>query len=74
MITDLTEVREAWRARWPEALALWSSYARLSEPVWCLSAKDAQREQLTMSFAMIRLTDHVIVLNLEDIAERGLTG
>ena len=31
------------------------------------------REQLTMSFAMIRLTDHAIVLNLEDIAERGLS-
>lgn len=66
-------MRDAWRAQWPQALALWSSYARLSEPVWCLTHKDAKREQLTMSFAMIRLTDHAVVLNMEDIADRGLT-
>jgi len=74
MSAALESVRETWRAQWPQALALWSPYARLSEPVWCLSGKDAKREQLTMSFAMIRLTDHAVVLNLEDIAQRGLTG
>ncbi len=74
MSADLNQVLENWRAQWPAALALWSSYARLSEPIWCLTAKDAQREHLTMSFAMIRLTDHAVVLNLQDIAERGLTG
>ena len=73
MSENLNAVLERWRALWPQALALWSSYARLSEPVWCLTAKDAQRERLTMSFAMIRLTDHAVVLNLQDIAERGLT-
>jgi len=70
----LEAVRDAWRAQWPRALALWSPYARLSEPRWCLTNKEAKREQLTMSFAMIRLTDHAVVLNLEDIAERGLSG
>ncbi len=72
MSANLESIRDAWREKWPQALALWSSYARLSEPVWCMSAKDAKREQLTMSFAMIRLTDHAVVLNVEDIAERGL--
>ena len=69
---NLETVRDAWRAQWPQALALWSSYARLSEPRWCLSKKDAKREHLTMSFAMIRLTDHAVVLNIEEIAGRGL--
>jgi hypothetical protein len=73
MTGNLIELREAWRARWLEALALWSSYARLSEPVWCLTDKDARRERLTMSFAMIRLTDHAVVLNLQDIVARGLS-
>lgn len=73
MDANLPAVLEQWRALWPQALSLWSSYARLSEPVWCLTAADAKREQLTMSFAMIRLTDHAVVLNLQDIAERGLT-
>ena len=71
---DLAGVRDSWRARWPEALALWSPYARLSEPVWCMSQGDATREHLTMSFAMIRLTDHAVVLNLQEIADKGLTG
>ena len=74
MSADLPAVLERWRALWPQALALWSTYARLSEPVWCLTAADAQRERLTMSFAMIRLTDHAVVLNIQDIAERGLAG
>jgi hypothetical protein len=51
---------------------LWSTYARLTEPRWCLTHKEAKQEHLTMSFAMIRLTDHAVVLNLQDIAERGL--
>lgn len=73
MSAILEAVRDDWRSRWPQALALWSSYARLSEPVWCLSGRDAAREQLTMSFAMIRLTDHAVVLNLADIEARGLS-
>ena len=74
MSVDLAAVRESWRARWPEALALWSPYARLSEPLWCLDATEAAREHLAMSFAMIRLTDHAVVLNLAEIAEKNLTG
>ena len=74
MSADLPAVLERWRSLWPQALALWSTYARLSEPVWCLTAADAQRERLTMSFAMIRLTDHAVVLNIQDIAERGSPG
>ncbi len=69
---ELEKLRETWRAQWPQALALWSSYARLSDPVWCLNSRDAQREHLTGSFAMIRFNDNAVVLNLEEIAERGL--
>jgi len=67
-----TDLRDAWAARWPEAMALWSDYVRLSEPIWCLDRAAAQRESLSASFAMIRLDDHAVVLNLEEIAERGL--
>jgi hypothetical protein len=71
---NLAGLRDAWRVRWPEALGLWSPYARLSEPVWCMSSDEAAREHLTMSFAMIRLTDHAVVLNLKEIADKGLNG
>ncbi len=72
--TELENLRDAWRAQWPQALALWSPYARLSDPIWCLNSQDAHREHLTSSFAMIRFSDNAVVLNLEDIAERGLAG
>jgi hypothetical protein len=68
------ELREAWRQKWPKALALWSDYLRLSEPRWCVDDKAAQAEQLSGSFAMIRLTDHAVVINLEDVAAQGLGG
>jgi hypothetical protein len=68
----LETLRDTWRELWPHALSLWSTYARLSEPRWCLTHKEAKQEHLTMSFAMIRLTDHAVVLNMQDIAERGL--
>lgn len=58
---------EPWRAAWPEALALWSRVLRLSEPRWCLSADQEQAEGLSSSFAMIRLTDHAVVISLRQI-------
>lgn len=68
------ELREDWRRQWPQALRLWSNYLRLSEPRWCLNIDDARAEQLSRSFAMIRLVDHAVVINLEDVALQGLGG
>jgi hypothetical protein len=68
----LPALRAAWFARWPDALALWSRFTRLSEPRWCFSAAEAEAEGLSGSFAMIRLTDQAVVVNLADIAARGL--
>lgn len=64
---DLTAVRDAWAARWPEALALWSPYLRLRSPRWCLTEADEAREGLTGSFAMIRLVDQTVVISVRRI-------
>ena len=61
-----------WAAHWPAALAAWSRYTRLSEPRWCLSNPEAKREGLTESFAMIRLNDQAVVVNLAEIKRLGL--
>lgn len=61
-----------WRAKFPEALALWSKFTRLREPIWCLNDGEAMRQGLTESFAMIRLTDHSIVINLKEILDKQL--
>ena len=69
---DLAALRAAWLSAWPAALALWSKFTRLTEPRWCFTAAEAEAEGLTGSFAMIRLTDQAVVVNLEDIAARQL--
>jgi hypothetical protein len=68
----LLKLKEAWLARWPAALALWSKFTMLREPVWCFTEKEAKREQLEESFAMIRLTDHAVILNLAEVQKNRL--
>jgi len=64
---SLLELRAVWAAQWPRALALWSRFTRLSDPRWCLSDAEAKDEGLTESFAMIRLNDQAVVINLAQI-------
>jgi hypothetical protein len=56
---------KAWRTAWPAALAAWSKYTRLSDPLLCLTQVEAARQGLSGSFAMIRLVDHSVVIDLE---------
>ena len=69
---SLEILRERWAAWWPEALRIWSKFTKLSEPRWCLTADRARQEGLTESFAMIRLADHAVVVNLQLVQERHL--
>jgi hypothetical protein len=61
---SLITLHDAWAAQWPRALALWSKFTRLSEPRLCFTDAEAEKEGLTESFAMIRLTDQAVVVNL----------
>ncbi|MBS1196570.1 MAG: hypothetical protein H6R18_355 [Proteobacteria bacterium] len=63
---------ERWQAAWPQALATWSKYTRLHDARLCASRRDAQKEGLTGSFAMIRLNDQSVVIDLETVRELGL--
>lgn len=71
---ELTTVRERWQAAWDDALGHWSRFTKLTEPRWCLTVADEQRERLSGSFAMIRLNDHAVVISLKQIVEQGLEG
>ncbi len=70
----LDALREAWEARWEEALACWSRYTRLFAPHWCTTEDEELAEDLTQSFAMIRLDDHAVVISLRQVVERHLEG
>lgn len=62
----------AWRAAWPEALAHWSRYTRLHDPLLCCASPEAAAAGLTGSFAMIRLADMSVVIDLPQVRAYGL--
>lgn len=57
-----------WQAAWPDALAAWSRFTRLRNPQLCDSSVMAAKEGLAGAFAMIRLVDKSVVIDLEAIA------
>ncbi|OON62714.1 hypothetical protein B0920_04525 [Massilia sp. KIM] len=63
---------QSWRAAWPRALDAWSRYTRLHDARLCRSSLEAAREGLSGSFAMIRLLDQTVVIDLEAVAAHGL--
>ncbi len=69
----LVALREKWRSKWEEALGAWSSFTKLSQPRWCLTREDEEREGLTGSFAMIRLVDHAVVISLRQVVEQRVS-
>jgi len=69
---DQQRVLEQWRAAWPLALADWSRFTRLQDPRLCDSSVEAAREGLTGSFAMIRLADQRVVIDLPQVLRLGL--
>ncbi|MGA9767607.1 MAG: VWA domain-containing protein [Blastocatellia bacterium] len=68
----LIKLKQAWEARWPEALAVWSKFTKLREPQWCFTAEEERAESLSGSFAMIRLSDTSVVISLAQILEQKL--
>lgn len=71
-MSGLEALAAEWRRRWPDALALWSRYTQLSDPHWCVSKADEEREGLSGSFAMLRLGDKAVVISLAQVRKLGL--
>jgi hypothetical protein len=71
---DTQRLYDQWREKWPDALRLWSSFVQLREPVLCRSTQEAKRQKLAQSFAAIRLSDHQIIIDLEQVHALGLGG
>jgi hypothetical protein len=71
VLSENTQV-DRWRAAWPKALETWSKYTRLHDARLCASRVEAAQEGLTGSFAMIRLLDQSVVVDLETTRQLGL--
>jgi hypothetical protein len=61
-----------WENSWDEALSLWSRYTKLRSPNFCETHVQASKQGLTGSFAMIRLQDQAVVIDLEAITKYQL--
>lgn len=61
-----------WPERWPEALTAWGRFTNVHPPDYCASTPDARAAGLTGSFAMFRLDDRTVVLDMQAVAELGL--
>ena len=70
--TEKPVLIERWRAAWPAALAVWSKYTRLHDARLCTSRLQASQEGLSGSFAMIRLVDQSVVIDLETVRDLHL--
>lgn len=68
-----TDTLSRWQAAWPAALEAWSRFTRLRDPRLCESRVDAAAEGLLGSFAMIRLFDQRVVIDLPEVERLGLT-
>lgn len=65
-------MEERWRAGWPDALAAWSPYTVLREPVYFKSDREAAKSGMAGEIAAIRLVDQVVMVNLETLRKNGL--
>lgn len=63
---------EHWQSSWSEALSLWSRYTQLRNPLLCETHLEASKQGLSGSFAMIRLNDQAVVVDLEAITKYKL--
>ncbi len=65
-------MKASWQAHWSQALQAWGRFTKVHDPLWCESTPDAQKAGLTGSFAMFRLGDRTVVIDLQAAAELGL--
>ncbi len=68
----LESLRDRWSRAWPRALEAWSRYIQLRRPKLCLTTAEAAGEGLEGSFAMIRLQDQAVVVDLQKVRESHL--
>lgn len=71
-IVTAEQISLGWLNYWEQAIALWSPYVRLSQPMFCHTAQEEAQYGLTGSFAMIRFDNHNVVISAMQIISKGL--
>jgi hypothetical protein len=63
---------DEWIARWPEALRAWGRFVTVHQPMLCATSAAAHQAGLTGSFAMFRLDNRTVVIDLAEVESLGL--
>ena len=66
MSTD-ADIEKLWLSQWPLALASWSAYTQMREPLFFETEKEAAPYGMAGTIAAIRLQDQTIMVNLPHI-------
>lgn len=61
-----------WQALWPQAMALWSPYLKLHEPIWLQHDEMIEEHDFEKQIAAIKLTDQRVLVNIAEIKSLGL--
>ena len=61
-----------WAGVWPDALRAWGRFVSVHPPMLCETSAEARKAGLSGSFAMFRLDDRTVVLDLAAVSELGL--
>ena len=72
MPNNLQNIELQWQEQWPQALALWSRFTKLSPPLWLSSKTALKREGMSGSFAAIRLFDHAVMIDVQLVEQLEL--
>ena len=72
MDRNIKATYDKWNDAWYGALRIWSGYVKLRRPLWCMNKEDSIAAGISSSFAMIRLNNHRIVIDLTKVNELKL--
>jgi hypothetical protein len=70
--SDRSLLEAQWRETWPQALASWSTYTLLREPIFFNSDPAAKADGMAGEIAAIRLVDQIVMVNLSTVRSRKL--
>ena len=71
MSDPLQDLLPQWRARFPDALAQWSRFTRLREPVWCMNEQEAASEAHRVPLDQMPIEDASRAARAASLKDRG---
>ncbi len=69
---EMAALKQRWLDAWPQALAIWSKYTQLKQPIMFTEFGETGKHDMSPQLAAIRLLDQTVMVNLLQIVRLGL--